>query len=256
MELITLAFVFALVVQILFFIPAYYFKTDKLTDLSYGLTFIILALFGLLNSEYSAFKILLTVLIGAWAARLVSYLFIRIMHMKKDQRFDKIRDSLTQFAAFWLFQGILVWIIMLPSLFFYQQVQPTITVLTFVGFAIWGIGFSIEAIADYQKYVFKKRPQNKLRWIETGLWKYSRHPNYFGEILCWVGIYVLVLPSLTTTLALISLVSPIAIYAVLRFFSGVPVLEKSAQEKWGRNPKYLDYKKRTSLLVLLPPRTR
>jgi steroid 5-alpha reductase family enzyme len=256
MELVIASLILAIVVQILFFIPAYIFQTDKVTDLSYSLTFLILALFGLFTTEFSSFKVLVTILIVAWTFRLASYLFIRIIHMKTDKRFDGIRESITKFGTFWLFQGILVWIIMLPSLFFYSQNQPAITAITFLGFGIWGIGFSIEAIADYQKYVFKRRPQNKLRWIETGLWKYSRHPNYFGEILCWVGIYILVLPALPLNHALLALLSPLAIYITLRHMSGIPLLEKGADSKWGRNPKYLDYKKRTSLLMLLPPRAK
>jgi steroid 5-alpha reductase family enzyme len=248
MEIIINSLIFAIVVQILFFIPAFIFKTDKVTDLSYGLTFIILAAFGLLATEYSPLKIGLFLFIALWALRLVGYLFVRILHMKTDKRFDGIRDNVYKFGAFWLFQGILVWIILLPSSFFFAQ-NPSITIFTYVGIVIWTVGFLLETIADHQKYRFKRKTQNKLRWIESGLWKYSRHPNYFGEILCWVGIYVYVVSALPANLALWALLSPLAITITLLFGSGIPTLEKAADAKWGRNPKYLDYKKRTSILI-------
>ena len=228
--------IFALGFNILMFIPAFIFKTDKLTDLSYSITFIVLAIFILLSKEPSFGILLLVLMVIIWAIRLGLFLFIRIHHQKKDDRFDNMRNSFVKFLGFWLLQGITVWIVLLSVILFENK-------FFFIGIPIWLAGLIIESIADQQKYKFKKDERNKGKFIQTGLWNYSRHPNYFGEILCWIGIYVF------AGVWLWGIISPLYVILLLSFVSGIPLLEKKARGLWGKNKEYLRYKKETPILI-------
>jgi steroid 5-alpha reductase family enzyme len=235
------------------FIFAYRFKTDKLTDISYALTFIFLITLGFLTNNFSKLKFILFLMILLWAFRLGIFLFIRIRKTNKDRRFDSIRENFLKFFGFWFFQGITVWIILLPSLVLFNS-EGKISVFSWIGFAIWFIGLTIEIFSDLQKYQFNQSQSNKNNkkdgWISTGLWKYSRHPNYFGEILCWIGVYFFSFSSLTSIEKIFSLNSPIFISLLLIFVTGLPKLEEYADKKWGRLKKYREYKRKTSKLVL------
>ncbi|MFW6025251.1 MAG: DUF1295 domain-containing protein [Candidatus Woesearchaeota archaeon] len=228
------------------FIPAFLFKTDKLTDFSYSLTFIFLTLFAFFSKQIHLRNIIITIMIVLWALRLGIFLLIRIFKSKKDRRFDGIRESFLKFLQFWVLQGISVWIILIPTLFFFLSDYNNVY---WSGLFIWAFGLSFEAISDYQKYQFKQKSKNKGDFINTGLWRYSRHPNYFGEILCWVGIYIFVFPTLTILESFIGLISPIYIASLIIFFTGIPKLEKYADKKWGNRRKYQEYKKRTNKLI-------
>lgn len=229
-------------IQIFFFMLAALFKTDKVTDLAYGSTF---ALLSILYLDFEIQKIILTFMIFVWGIRLSSYLFIRIVNTGKDSRFDSIREKFFSFLGFWTLQAISIFIIMLPGLFFYSKTNPD---FFSIGFVIWLIGFLIEAVSDHQKYRFKKKEKG---FISSGLWRYSRHPNYFGEILCWIGVYVFVLPSLIAW-ENIGILSPIFITVLLVFISGIPILEKQHGLKYGK--KYAEYKRKTSMLLPWPPK--
>jgi steroid 5-alpha reductase family enzyme len=200
-------------------------------------------------STQSLNKTILAIMIALWSLRLGGFLFIRIQKMKKDKRFDGMRESFTKFIKFWLLQGLTVWIILIPTILFLATNRDEVII---IGAIIWLIGLIIETIADAQKYKFKQNKKNKDKFIQEGIWKYSRHPNYFGEILCWIGIYIYVFPALTITNKIIGLISPIFIIALLMFVSGVPLLEKYADKKWGHQKDYKEYKRKTSLLIPLP----
>lgn len=236
----------ALGINIVMFIPAFKFKTDKLTDLSYSLTFIILITLTLILSNFTLSKLILTLMIIVWGLRLGIFLFIRIRKMKKDKRFDGMRESFLRFLKFWVLQGLAVWVILIPSLFF---IDSKINEIVWIGFIVWFLGLIIESIADVQKYIFKQDKKNKDKFIQTGLWRYSRHPNYFGEILCWVGIYIFVFNSLTMLQEIIALVSPLFIIILLLFVTGLPMLEKYSNKKWGKQKDYQEYKRKTSILI-------
>lgn len=228
--------IFALGFNILMFIPAFIFKTDKLTDLSYSITFIGLILYVFFSRAYSIGSLILLIAVLIWAIRLGGFLFIRIRKQKKDDRFDTMRNSFFKFLGFWLLQGITVWIVLIPAILFEGNYYVA-------GLAIWFIGLLIESFADAQKFAFKKNVKNKSEFIQSGLWKYSRHPNYFGEILCWIGIYVF------AGVWLWGLISPLYIILLLLFVSGIPLLEKKADKKWGKDKDYQKYKKETSILI-------
>ena len=238
----------SLAIQIALFIPAFKFKTDKLTDLSYGLTFVLLALIAFLLSDVSFPKLLLLLMITAWGLRLGIYLFIRINKIKKDDRFDEIRTNFFRFLGFWLIQGVTVFVVLIPSLLFFQT-TTVFSPLSLFGFGVWLTGLLIEGFADQQKFSFINNEKNKGKWVNVGLWKYSRHPNYLGEILCWVGIYLYTFSSLTYVYRLMGLLSPLFIIILLLFVSGIPKLEEKADKKWGSDKEYQKYKKKTAVLI-------
>ena len=252
MNLLLAFFIISVTANLAMFVIAFYLKTDKLTDISYALTFVILALIGLINANFTFTAIILTFMICLWAARLGVYLLQRIRRIGKDKRFDGRRENFWSFLSFWLLQGITVWVVMLPSNLSYTSEVSKITIVSVIGITLWIAGLVIETVADYQKYKFINDSNNKGKWIDTGLWKYSRHPNYFGEIALWIGIYLFTLPGLSTLQAFIGLLGPVYIASLIMFVSGIPLLEKSSDARWGNDKNYQMYKKRTSVLVLLP----
>jgi steroid 5-alpha reductase family enzyme len=231
------------------FVPAYYYKTDKLTDLSYAISFVAISLYGFLFGGLTFPSLILFIMILLWATRLGGYLFIRINKVKKDSRFDEMRNKFWSFIRFWVLQGFTVWVVLIPSnLFFLNRVESTNN-LGIIGILFWLTGLLIETFSDLQKYRFINKSKNKGKWINSGLWKYSRHPNYFGEITLWLGVYIYTLFGLNSGQALLGLVSPIYISVLIIFVSGVPLLEKAADKKWGKDEDYQEYKKNTNVLV-------
>ncbi len=231
------------------FLLAYLLKTDRLTDISYAFTFISLATYGLVTNPVHNSTLLAFSMVLLWALRIGIYLFRRIMLTKKDKRFDQMRGSFIRFLGFWLLQGTSVYVIMLPVLFLCKSAQDVIPALSLVGIAIYAIGLLTETIADYQKFTFKINPKNKDKWISSGLWKYSRHPNYLGEMLVWIGLCVYAYPHLSYPYTLLSLIGPAYIICLISFVSGIPRLEKSSNARWGKNADYQAYKKRTGILL-------
>jgi steroid 5-alpha reductase family enzyme len=241
-------FLISLGLQFLFFIPAFLLRTDKFTDFTYSLTFILLGLISLKSGEIVFEKLVLFLMIFVWAVRLGGYLFIRINKIKRDVRFDEIRGDLVKFMGFWILQGVSVFVILLPTFFFFQKEVVPSTLQTF-GLLVWFMGFMAESVSDWQKFRFTADERNRGKWIDRGLWKYSRHPNYLGEILCWLGVYIYVFSSLDLFAKLLGLASPVLIISLLLFVTGIPKLEENAQKKWGDDPKYREYKKKTKLLI-------
>jgi steroid 5-alpha reductase family enzyme len=204
---------------------------------------------------YEPLRILLAAAIMIWAARLGGYLFYRIMKIGKDERFDDKRSSFVEFLKFWVLQALVVWLVMLPSSLFLVRRTPAESgiALPLTGFALFLAGLIIEAVSDVQKFRYKLDPGRRAHWVDVGLWRLSRHPNYFGEILLWWGLFLVVVPSLEWW-GWFTVIGPLTITVFLLFVSGIPLLEKSGDKKYGSNPEYLAYKERTSLLIPLPPR--
>jgi steroid 5-alpha reductase family enzyme len=248
------SFVIIAGVQVLFFAFAAGFRTDRLTDISYGLTFVIVTLFILaLQRRPSLWQVLLVSLVTVWGLRLGLYLFIRILKIGRDERFDGRREKPGKFARFWTLQAVSVWIILLPvTLYMSDTSRPGFSWPVIVGLVLWLAGFLIETAADQQKFAFKNKRENRGKWIENGLWKYSRHPNYFGESLMWLGIFVFTIPVLRGWMWA-ALVSPVYITLLLLFVTGIPILEKKALKNYGKDPAYRAYVERTSLFIPLPP---
>ncbi len=254
MTAIVLSFVIALALNGAFFAVAAARKTDVVTDLSYSLTFALLAVALPFTGAGAAVQWVASLLVLIWAIRLGTYLFRRILRMKVDHRFDEMRDKPLRFARFWLLQAISVAVIMLPvSYLLDRDTAPDFGAWAVVGAAVWLAGLVIEAVADAQKSAFRGKEENGDRFVDGGLWRYSRHPIYFGEILVWGGLFLYAVPFLLGA-AFVVVLGPVFITVLLLFVSGIPLLERSADEKYGDDPAYRDYKRRTSILVPLPPR--
>jgi steroid 5-alpha reductase family enzyme len=244
-------------IQIVAFVPAYLTQSERFYDLTGSLTYISMtSLAAALSGPLDAQSILLAALVIVWAARLGTFLFRRVRKAGKDGRFDDIKPSFVRFLNVWTIQAL--WITLtagaaLAAISSASRVR--IDALALVGVGVWLAGFAIEAIADLQKSRFRAEAANKGRFIRTGLWSWSRHPNYFGEIILWVGVAMIALPALQGW-QLATLVSPAFVFALITRVSGVPLLEKRADETWGGQNDYEAYKSRTSVLVPLPPRTR
>uniref|UniRef100_A0A7I4AK07 Steroid 5-alpha reductase C-terminal domain-containing protein n=1 Tax=Physcomitrium patens TaxID=3218 RepID=A0A7I4AK07_PHYPA len=240
--------------QFAFFIVAATCKFDKVTDFAGGTNFVILALLTfVLHQTWHFRQIVLTALVVVWGFRLAIFLLLRILAWGEDKRFDDKRGNLLKFAAFWLTQAIWVWTVSLPvTVVNGSDRNPNITAADIVGWILWLIGLSIETVADQQKLNLKKNPASKGRWCDVGVWGWSRHPNYFGEILLWWGIFISSTPVLRNGQWAV-IAGPIFITLLLLFLSGMPLLEESADKKHGNNPQYRTYKNRTSPLIPLPP---
>lgn len=236
-------------INLVMFVPAFIYKTDKVTDISYAITFVIVAISGYLRSEQTAVHTILLLLTFLWSFRIGTFLFIRINKMKKDVRFDGMRDRFFAFLRFWLLQGATVFIVMLAVSLGFMQKTTDFNLISLLGIVVFVTGLIIETAADAQKYKFNSDTGNKGKWIDVGVWRASRHPNYLGEMMVWTGMYLVVIPSLTATGALWALTSPLYIICLLMFVSGVPLLEKSADKKWGTDPAYKRYKKEVSVVL-------
>jgi steroid 5-alpha reductase family enzyme len=251
---ILLSLAIALAVNGAFFVVAAARRTDVVTDLSYSLTFALLALALPFTGAREPVQLVASLLVLVWALRLGAYLFRRIRRMKVDHRFDGMRDRPLRFARFWLLQAITVAVVMLPVSYLLDRDHPPgFGAWAILGVGVWLAGLLIEAAADAQKSAFKAKAENRGRFIANGLWRYSRHPNYFGEMLVWWGLFAYAVPFLDGA-AFAVVAGPVFITLLLLFVSGIPPLERSADEKYGDDPAYRDYKRRTSILVPLPPR--
>lgn len=240
----------AFFIQWLAFIPAYLLQTEKFFDLTGSLTYIsviILAVFSSAGADGRA--ILLAALVAIWAIRLGTFLFTRIKKAGKDDRFDEIKPSFIRFLNVWTIQGLWVTFTMAAALAaITASTRKELDLFAAIGFLIWAFGFVIEVVADTQKSLFNADPANKGKFIQTGLWSRSRHPNYFGEIMLWIGVAVIAVPVLKNW-QWVTLISPIFVTILLTRVSGIPLLEKKAHEKWGGQEDYETYKKRTPILL-------
>jgi steroid 5-alpha reductase family enzyme len=254
MNPILLSFVVSLVVNAVFFAIAAIRRTDVVTDLSYSLSFALLAIALPSLGAREPVQLVAALLVLIWAVRLGGYLLTRILRIKVDHRFDEMRDKPLRFARFWLLQAISVAVIMLPVTYLVSRDDaPGFGAWAIAGVAMWLVGLVIEAVADAQKSSFKGKEENRDRFITSGLWRYSRHPNYFGEMLVWWGLFLYAVPFLHGA-AFAVVIGPVFITLLLLFVSGIPLLERSADAKYGDEPAYREYKRRTSILMPLPPR--
>ena len=243
----------AFIVQWVMFIPAWIYHTEHYFDLTGSLTYITLTIFALLTAGLGNERALLIgALVMIWATRLGSFLFIRISKAGEDRRFRKMKMNFLQFLMTWTLQGLWVYITYAAGLAAMTSVaEVPIGPIAIAGAALWALGFGIEVVADRQKTAFRKDPSNQDKFIQSGLWAWSRHPNYFGEILLWCGIMVIAIPVLEG-LQYATLISPIFVIVLLTKISGVRMLENRAEKLWGNDPEYQKYKATTPSLIPLP----
>eukprot|EP00884_Botryococcus_braunii_P012615 jgi/Botrbrau1/21354/Bobra.0184s0063.1 len=230
------------------------FKTEKLYDLLGSSTFAAVAI-GTLTyaSYYHPRQIVVTVFVLSWALRLGSLLFYRVLKTGSDSRFEEVKNKPFTYLIYWLMQALWVWITMSPVIVLNGAAEnPGLWASDIIGGVLWGIGFFCEATADWQKLRFKLDPANKGRYIKTGLWKYSRYPNYFGEMCTWWGIWLMCIPVFGASAYWLTVASPLFVMSLLLFVSGIPLQEKQAQQRWGNEAGYQAYRRSTFLLLPLP----
>ena len=248
--LFSLLVALAFVIQWLAFIPAFSKQTEKFYDITGSFTYITVTILAVLFSPVrDARSFLLAAMVIIGSARLGTFLFSRIHKAGKDTRFDEIKPSFFRFLNAWTIQGLWVVFTMSAALVaITTAARKELGVFAIVGTLIWVFGFAFEIIADNQKSQFRANPENKGKFIQTGLWSKSRHPNYFGEIVLWIGIAVIALPVLQGW-QWVAMISPLFVTLLLTRVSGVPMLEKSADEKWGGQEDYEAYKANTPVLI-------
>ena len=243
------------VAQWLVFIPSYIFQTEHYFDLTGSLTYISVTLLAILFTiDITLRDILLALLVWIWAFRLGSFLFVRVKKAGSDGRFDLMKKDFWWFLMTWTIQGLWVFLTLAMALAaITSELKLPIDIFAIIGTLIWIIGFSIEVIADQQKTDFKDNPANENSFITEGLWSWSRHPNYFGEMVLWIGISVIAFPVLEGW-QLVALISPIFVIFLLTKISGINLLEARGLKKWKDDPTYSDYLNRTSILIPFPPK--
>ncbi|MGK0360862.1 MAG: steroid 5-alpha reductase family enzyme, partial [Bradymonadia bacterium] len=208
------------------FIPAVLKQTERYYDLVGGLTYISTTTVAvLLSSALDLRAMLVAAMVMVWSLRLATFLFRRILKSGKDSRFDAIKSRPPRFFMAWTLQGL--WVLLTASAAWAVitgGAREPLGVVGIIGLAIWSIGIAIEIVADNQKSAFRRDPSNQGRFINTGLWSWSRHPNYFGEILLWAGMAIVALPVLHGW-QYVTLISPVFVFFLLTRVSGVPLLE-------------------------------
>ncbi len=237
------------------FIPSFAFQTEHYFDLTGSISYLsAVALAFYLNPSVDPRDVLIGLLIVVWAVRLGSFLFMRVKQDGKDDRFTIMKTQFHWFLMTWTLGGLWVFLTMAAGLaaITSDTTQP-FGLMAYLGLALWIFGFSIEVIADRQKRVFKKNQQKDKEFITSGLWAWSRHPNYFGEITLWIGLTLIALPVLSGW-QLVTLISPVFVYILLTKISGIPLLENRGMKKWGSDPEYIDYVNRTPALILKKPK--
>lgn len=245
------AVLIAFLIQWALFIPAYIFQTEKFYDLSGSLTYISVVSFCFYSnyesSRINLGNVIISLLIIMWAVRLGSFLFIRIKKAGEDIRFREIKKSPSRFFMTWTLQGMWVSLCSACAL---AGIANGIEINSYfyIGIIVFIIGFTAEIIADNQKSKFRKDPNNRDKFISSGLWKHSRHPNYLGEITLWLGISIISFSSLAGW-QLITLISPIFTYLLLVYVSGIRILDYNGNKKWGHLDSYKDYRKNTPRLI-------
>ena len=240
----------------LVFVHAYLAQTERFFDLTGSITYVsVIAVSLALTAELDSRSLLLGAMVLVWAVRLGSFLFARIRRDGSDGRFDALKPSLPRFLMTWTLQGLWVLLTVACALAAITTARPVpLGGVAALGTLIWTFGFAVEVIADREKSRFRGDPNNRGRFIQNGIWAWSRHPNYFGEITLWLGVAVVAFPVLSGW-QYATLISPVFVYLLLTRISGIPLLESRGKKKWGHEPEYQAYRARTPVLFPRPPRT-
>ena len=242
--------ILAYVINWVVFVPSNLAKTEHYFDLTGSATYLtVVAVALLLSDDLDARAVIVGVMVTVWALRLGSFLFRRVRRDGRDGRFDEIKVDPLRFFMTWTLQGLWVLLTVACALAIITGIERrAIGWVAVIGMLVWVAGFGIEVISDRQKSAFKRDPANAGRFITSGLWAWSRHPNYFGEIVLWTGIAIMALPVLSGW-RWVTLISPVFVVVLLTRVSGVPMLEARAEKRWGDDEDYQEYTRNTPVLV-------
>lgn len=252
----------ALLINWAAFVPSALAQSDKFYDTMGAVTYLTVlgvAIYGAYEvwGSLDIRAIVVAAMVAIWCIRLGTFLFLRIRaEGGSDSRFEKIKIRPARFLVAWTIQAL--WVILTASAalaIITSTVREPIGVFFWIGAALWLIGFLFETVADAQKRAFKADPANEGDFIDVGLWRWSRHPNYFGEITLWLGILIIAIPVLVSWSWLV-VISPIFVFLLLTRISGINLQEEQAKERWGDDPAYQRYRKNTPVLFPLPPSSK
>ena len=247
--------VLAYVINWVVFVPSNRAKTEHYFDLTGSITYLSVTIAALVLSDgIDSRAVIVALMVTAWALRLGTFLFRRVRRDGRDGRFDRIKIDPLRFFMTWTLQGLWVLLTVACALAIITgSERQSIGWVAVVGVIVWLAGFAIEVIADQQKSTFKKDPANEDRFITSGLWAWSRHPNYFGEIMLWTGIAIMAVPVLSGW-RWATLISPVFVVVLLTRVSGIPMLEARAKKRWGDEEVFQTYTRNTPALIPRPPK--
>lgn len=241
------------IIQWVAFIPAYMFQTEKFFDLTGSITYssvFIYCIYLASSGDLNWGSLVISILVILWAGRLGTFLFTRIAKDGEDKRFRTIKPDIAQFFMTWTLQGMWVSLCSLCAITgIASETGIIVNNIFYIGLVMFIGGFAIEIVADQQKSAFRAIPENRNKYITSGLWSRSRHPNYFGEITLWTGVAVMSFSSLSG-IEYLTLISPIFTYLLLVKISGVRMLEGRGQKTWGNDEDYIAYMKNTPMVML------
>lgn len=246
----------AFAINWLAFIPAAILRTERFFDLTGSVTYLaVVGLAVIVAAPLGLRSVLVAVCVVVWALRLGIFLFARISADGQDKRLEQIKQEPARFFVTWTVQACWVTLTSACAIMAISTGDSRgLDGFLIAGLIVWAFGFALEVVADAQKRAFRRDPDNAGRFIQTGLWAWSRHPNYFGEILLWFGITIIATPVLSGTQWVV-MISPVFVTVLLTRVSGIPLLEKAGMEKWGDDPAYQAYLDRTPVLIPRPPAT-
>jgi len=254
-KLFALCSIIAFLIQWICFIPSWLFHSEKFFDLVGSATYLTITIVALIAvPEIDTRSVLLGLMVCTWGLRLGAFLFARVKAVGHDVRFDLMKYNFTWFLMTWTIQGL--WVVLTTSAALSaitSSSQKSFGWIGTIGVIIWLLGFIIEIVSDEQKRKFRLNTENQNSFINSGLWAWSQHPNYFGEILLWIGVSIVALPVLSGW-QYVSFISPIFVFVLLTKISGVPMLNSAAKKRWGNDPEFQKYKESTPVLFLRPPR--
>lgn len=238
--------------MLFWFVVSIRIKRNDVADIAWGLGFVVVTWFSYFLSDQSPKALLVNVMVTIWGLRLSWHIFLRNKGKSEDFRYHQWRMEwkhfyLRSFLQVFMLQGLFLFITVLPVIYINAQSAFRFHFLDGAGILIWLTGFYFESAGDYQLKQFKSKPENKGKIISTGLWRYTRHPNYFGEVVQWWGIFLM---AVTLPGGWMTIAGPLTITHLVRYVSGVPMLER----KYAGNPEFEEYKKRTSVFFPLPPK--
>jgi steroid 5-alpha reductase family enzyme len=238
----------------LWYIVSIVLKRNDVADIAWGFGFVVLAWTSLVISGLSTRGFIVALLVTIWGVRLSSHIYARNKNKPEDFRYQQWRKEwkffyVRSFLQIYLLQGVFLYLISLPFLFINELSLPGFELLDLVGMIVWTLGFYFESRGDRELKQFVSNPENKGKTLNQGLWKYSRHPNYFGEVTQWWGIFIM---TLSIPNGYLTIIGPLTITMLILFISGIPLLEKKREG----NPAWEEYKKKTSIFIPLPPRKK
>lgn len=236
------------------FVIAVIRRRNDVADIAWGVGFVVLAWLSFaMASTHEWQAIVVNLLVTLWGFRLARHIFRRHKNKPEDSRYAAWRKQwgkifyLRSYLQVFLLQGVFLFLIASPTLLLNQATRTTYPLLIYLGIAVWLGGFVFESVADTQLARFVRNPANAGKVMQSGLWRYSRHPNYFGEVTMWWGIFIV---ALSVPNGIYTIVGPLTITTLILFVSGIPLLEKRYKDQ----PEYQVYSRRTSVFIPLPPR--